>query len=98
MKGAAQFYQDFLVEDPKTHYMVVCPSNSPENNPGIGSYTDDNGKTMKIALFSGVAMDNQMVYDLLRNTAFRAESPCSRRAKNCSRLPPAFSARIQAAP
>ena len=74
MKGAAQFYQDFLVEDPKTHYMVVCPSNSPENNPGIGSYTDDNGKTMKIALFSGVAMDNQMVYDLLRNTALAARA------------------------
>ena len=69
MKGCAQFFQDFLVKDPNTGYMVVCPSNSPENHPGIGSYTDDNGKQMNCALFGGVAMDNQMVYDVLKNTA-----------------------------
>ncbi|MDE5749414.1 MAG: glycoside hydrolase N-terminal domain-containing protein, partial [Duncaniella sp.] len=69
LKGCAQFYQDFLVKDPNTGYMVVCPSNSPENHPGIGSYTDDNGKNMNCALFGGVAMDNQMVYDVLKNTA-----------------------------
>ena len=69
LKGCAQFFQDFLVRDPNTGYMVVCPSNSPENHPGIGSYTDDNGKQMNCALFGGVAMDNQMVYDVLKNTA-----------------------------
>lgn len=69
LKGCAQFFQDILVEDPNTHYKVVCPSNSPENHPGIGSYTDDNGKNMNCALFGGVAMDNQMVYDVLKNTA-----------------------------
>ncbi|MBR6088107.1 MAG: glycoside hydrolase family 95 protein [Prevotella sp.] len=69
LKGCAQFFQDFLVKDPNTGYMVVCPSNSPENHPGIGSYTDDNGKNMNCALFGGVAMDNQMVYDVLKNTA-----------------------------
>ena len=74
MKGASQFYQDFLVEDPTTRYMVVAPSNSPENNPGIGSYTDGNGKTQKLSLFQGVAMDNQMVYDLLKSTAEAARA------------------------
>ncbi len=69
LKGCAQFFQDFLVKDPNTGYMVVCPSNSPENHPGIGSYTDDNGKNQNCALFGGVAMDNQMVYDVLKNTA-----------------------------
>ncbi|MBR1547633.1 MAG: glycoside hydrolase family 95 protein [Prevotella sp.] len=69
LKGCAQFFQDFLVKDPNTGYMVVCPSNSPENHPGIGSYTDDSGKQMNCALFGGVAMDNQMVYDVLKNTA-----------------------------
>ena len=69
MKGCAQFFQDFLVKDPNTGYMVVCPSNSPENHPGIGSYTDAGGKQMNCALFGGVAMDNQMVYDVLKNTA-----------------------------
>lgn len=69
MKGCSQFFQDFLVKDPNTGYMVVCPSNSPENHPGLTSYTDDAGKTMNCALFGGVAMDNQMVYDILKNTA-----------------------------
>lgn len=69
MKGCAQFFQDFLVKDPSTGYMVVCPSNSPENHPGKDSYTTAEGKTMNCALFGGVAMDNQMVYDVLKNTA-----------------------------
>ena len=75
MKGASQFFQDFLVEDPNTHYMVVCPSNSPENNPGIGKYTRSKDNTQQsIALFGGVAMDNEMVYDLLKNTALAARA------------------------
>ena len=69
LKGCALFFQDFLIKDPNTGYMVVCPSNSPENHPGIGKYTDGNGKEMNCALFGGVAMDNQMVYDVLKNTA-----------------------------
>ncbi|MDE5668007.1 MAG: autotransporter, partial [Duncaniella sp.] len=69
LKGCSQFFQDFLVKDPSTGYMVVCPSNSPENHPGLGSYTTDAGKTMNCSLFGGVAMDNQMVYDVLKNTA-----------------------------
>lgn len=75
MKGASQFFQDFLVEDPNTHYMVVCPSNSPENNPGIGKYTRSKDNTeQSIALFGGIAMDNEMVYDLLKNTALAART------------------------
>lgn len=75
MKGAAVFFQDFLVKDPNTGYMVVCPSNSPENHPGIGTYTkSSDGKTANVALFGGVAMDNEMVYDLLKNTALAARA------------------------
>ena len=74
LKGCAQFFQDFLVEDPNTGYMVVCPSNSPENHPGLLKYTDDKGKEMNCALFGGVAMDNQMVYDVLKNTAEAART------------------------
>ena len=54
--------------------MVVCPSNSPENHPGIGNFTKSDGKTANIALFGGVAMDNEMVYDLLKNTALAARA------------------------
>ena len=69
LKGCAEFFQDFLVEDPNTGYMVVCPSNSPENHPGMEKYVNDAGKEMNVAMFGGVAMDNQMVYDVLKNTA-----------------------------
>ena len=69
LKGCSEFFQDFLVKDPNTGYMVVCPSNSPENHPGISTYTNESGATVNCALFGGVAMDNQMVYDVLKNTA-----------------------------
>ena len=72
LKGACEFYQDFLVRDTASGYMVVSPSNSPENHPGLGSYVDDNGKKQNVAQFSGVTMDNQMVYDLLSNTIHAA--------------------------
>jgi len=32
LKGAAQFYSDMLIEEPKHHYLVVAPANSPENH------------------------------------------------------------------
>ena len=72
MKGASEFYQDFLVPDPKTGYMVASPSTSPENNPGFREYSYYDSvfnKKQNAAIFQGVAMDNQMIYDLLKNTA-----------------------------
>ncbi len=32
MKGSAQFYADMLIEEPKHHWLVVAPANSPENH------------------------------------------------------------------
>ena len=58
MRGAAEFFTDFLVEDPRTGYLVVAPSVSPENGPaGIGG-----------SVHAGVTMDNQLVRDLFANT------------------------------
>lgn len=74
LKSAAEFYQDFLVTDPKTGYKVVNPSHSPENHPGLGSYVTPEGKKMSAAIFAGVTMDNQMVYDLLNNVALAART------------------------
>lgn len=71
LKGAAEFYIDFLTTDPKTGYKVASPSNSPENHPGLGSYMEGD-KKRSLAVFSGVTMDNQMIYDLLRNTILAA--------------------------
>ncbi len=62
LKGAAQFYADFLVEHPKYHWLVVSPSTSPENAPQAhgGSSVD-----------AGTTMDNQIVFDVF-STAIRA--------------------------
>ena len=58
LKSACEFYLDFLVEDPRNGWLVVSPSNSPENIPAGHD----------AAVTAGVTMDNQMVFDLLHNT------------------------------
>jgi alpha-L-fucosidase 2 len=62
MKGAAMFYVDHLVEDPRNHWMVVNPGTSPENAPKAhgGSSLD-----------AGATMDNQIVFDIF-STVIRA--------------------------
>lgn len=65
LKGAAQFYLDFLVEEPVQGWMVVSPSMSPENSPK--SHHD-------ISIAAGTTMDNQLVFDLFTNTIRAAEA------------------------
>lgn len=65
MKSASEFFVDFLVRDPNTGYMVVTPSNSPENSPSIWKG--------KANLFAGITMDNQLVFDLFSNTRAAAQ-------------------------
>jgi len=78
LKGASEFYMDFLVKDTKTGFMVVSPSVSPENTPGTWSYEDKkpDGTLIKerACFFAGVTMDNQMVFDLLSNTIEAAKA------------------------
>ena len=56
MKGAAQFFLDFMVVDPNTNYLVVVPASSPENVHAGGSG--------KATIASGTTMDNQLIFDL----------------------------------
>ena len=63
MKGAALFFLDYLVEEPVNHWLVVCPSTSPENNP--------QGRPSTLA--AGVTMDNQLVFDLFTKTMEAAQ-------------------------
>ncbi len=65
MKSCSEFFVDFLVEDPRTGYLVVTPSNSPENSPKIWRKQSN--------IFAGITMDNQLVFDLFYNTARAAE-------------------------
>lgn len=62
MKSASEFFVDFLVRDPNTGYMVVVPSNSPENGPKVFS------RDTRSHQFAAVTMDNQLVFDLFWNT------------------------------
>ncbi|MDP4275397.1 MAG: glycoside hydrolase family 95 protein [Bacteroidota bacterium] len=65
VKGASLFLLDFMVEDPKNKWLVVCPSVSPENTPGAHPVT---------ALTAGTTMDNQLVFDLFNKTIKAAET------------------------
>lgn len=59
MKGAAEFFLDFLVTEPKHGWLVICPSNSPENSFMTDGYPVTN--------CAGTTMDNQMLYELFTN-------------------------------
>ena len=53
LKGAAQFFLDTLVEDPKHGWLVTCPSLSPENAHHDG-----------VSVCAGPTMDMQILRDL----------------------------------
>lgn len=50
MKGSAEFFVDFLIEDPNTGYLISGPSNSPENG----------------GLVMGPTMDHQIIRTLFK--------------------------------
>jgi alpha-L-fucosidase 2 len=56
MKGSAQFYLDTLVKEPTHHWLVTCPSLSPEN-----PHTND------VSLCAGPTMDLEILRDLFAN-------------------------------
>ena len=56
MKGAAQFFLDALVEEPTHHWLVTCPSMSPEHKHAYGT-----------SICAGPTMDMQIVRDLFAN-------------------------------
>jgi len=58
MKQAALFFEDFLVKDPKTGWLISTPSNSPENG----------------GLVAGPTMDHQIIRSLFRNCIAAAET------------------------
>ena len=69
LRGASRFIQAVLVENPKTHELVIVPSNSPENSY---AYRDRDGRRQTTALCIGATFDQQIARDLLKNTAAAA--------------------------
>ncbi|MEK7676567.1 MAG: glycoside hydrolase N-terminal domain-containing protein [Verrucomicrobiota bacterium] len=57
MKESAEFYLDFLVEEPKHHWLVTAPSNSPEN-----AFKTADGQVAGVCF--GPSMDMQIIHDL----------------------------------
>lgn len=68
MKGAVQFFMDFLIEDPKGKYLVTNPSTSPENppkGPGYEFFFDEvTGSYYFTTICYGSSMDIQILSDL----------------------------------
>src|SRR5262249_13767213 len=62
LKGAAQFFLDTLVEEPKNKWLVTVPSSSPENRHMQG-----------VSICAGPTMDNQILRDLFSNCIRAAE-------------------------
>lgn len=62
-KTACAFFEDFLVQDVETGWLVVTPSMSPENEPAATG--------VKIA--AGVTLDNQLLFDLFTHTMAAAK-------------------------
>jgi len=60
MKEAAEFFVDYLVEHPKTGYLVSGPSASPENR-----FRTPDGEVACISM--GTTMDQQIIYDVFTN-------------------------------
>ncbi|MDR1646016.1 MAG: glycoside hydrolase family 95 protein [Tannerellaceae bacterium] len=60
IRGAALFFADMLVEDPRSRYLVTAPTTSPEN-----AYLF-NGHPVHVC--AGSTMDNQIVRELFANT------------------------------
>ena len=63
MRGAAEFFLDTLVEEPKHHWLVTCPSLSPENKHPYG-----------VKVCAGPTMDEEIIRDLFDHCIQAAET------------------------
>lgn len=66
LRGAAEFFVDTLVTEPKTGHLVVCPSISPENVHQASG--------VELAIVAGASMDSQIVHELFSHVARAAET------------------------
>jgi len=82
MKGAAQFFLDSLIEEPKNGWLVTSPSNSPENH-----YVDPKtGRSLATSM--GPTMDMSILRELFANVA---------QAAKILDVDPQFRAKVEAA-
>ncbi len=65
LKGAAEFFLDWLVEEPDTGLLVSGPSTSPEN------WLESDGKVSSVTM--GPTMDQQIIRELFENVLAAAD-------------------------
>ena len=79
IKGAVEFFMDFLVEHPNGRWLVTNPSNSPENppkGPGYEYFYDEvTGMYYFTTIVAGATMDLQILKDLFSYYASVTASP-----------------------
>src|ERR1039458_8756539 len=78
MQGSAQFFLDTLVEEPTHHWLVTCPSLSPENkHPGGAGITD--GPTMDLEILRDLFANCIQASEILgRDKKFRKQLAATR--------------------
>ena len=81
LKGASEFFLDYLMEEPKQHWLVTAPSVSPENS----FFTPARQRT---EVGMGPTLDNQVLRDLFDHTA---------EAARILGMDPEFQVQVQAA-
>lgn len=87
LKGATQFFFDFLVEDPASGHLVTCPSSSPEN-----CFRNSRGEVASVC--AGPTIDNAIIRELFGNVISAArilgldEDFATALQKTSDRLPP----------
>lgn len=67
LKGASEFALSWLVDDPKTGYLVTAPSTSPENE-----YLLADGQRAAVTI--GSAIDISLIWELFKNTITAAHT------------------------
>jgi alpha-L-fucosidase 2 len=77
LKGAVQFFLDFLIEEPGGKYLVTNPSTSPENppkGPGYEYFFDEvTGFYYFTTICYGSSIDMQILSDLFQNFSESSE-------------------------
>lgn len=68
LKESSQFFLDMLIEEPKHHWLVTAPSNSPEN-----AFTDPKtGQNVNTCM--GPAIDSEILHELFTNVIESAKA------------------------
>ena len=65
MKGASEFCMSFLTPEPKTGWLVMTPTLSPEHGP--------KGRPKSVNIEAVASMDTQLVFDILTKTILAAQ-------------------------